>query len=44
MGLIYATSFQTLAARHKGDYQVKDFICCKQLLCTAFASSPIGKA
>ncbi len=36
MGLISHKQFQTLVARHKGDYKVKDFSCWKQYLCMAF--------
>jgi hypothetical protein len=36
IGLISYKQFQTLVARHKGEYKVKDFSCWKQFLCMAF--------
>ena len=36
MGLVSSTSFQTIVARHSGDYKVKDFSCWKQFLWMAF--------
>ena len=36
IGLVSATSFQTIVSRHFGDYKVKDFSCWKQFLCMAF--------
>lgn len=36
IGLISYKQFQTLVARHKGDYKVRDFSCWKQFLCMAF--------
>ena len=36
MGLVSATSFQTLVNRHFGDYKVREFSCWKQFLCMAF--------
>ena len=36
IGLVSATSFQTIVSRHFGDYKVKDFSYWKQFLCMAF--------
>jgi Domain of unknown function (DUF4372)/Transposase DDE domain len=36
IALISYKQFQTLVARHKGEYKVKDFSCWKQFLCMAF--------